>query len=219
VQDVTVAERMTQERRRQLTRDLLLDAAEEVFAERGFEGASLDDIAQRAGYTRGAIYKHFSSKAELFLASNARFNSRFLQVFAGAIEPGTPMDEVDMNSIAETWHAAQTQDPKLFALGLEFNLYVLRHPEERERVRQGRHVVAELIASFIQAEADRLGETLRMPALTIARLVLAVSDGLQLASFFDEGDDDLYVPFLELLRGIWEGDPNRKPKSKKSTKR
>ena len=44
-------------------RQTILDAAEEVFAEKGFEGASLEEIAQRAGYTRGAIYKHFSSKA------------------------------------------------------------------------------------------------------------------------------------------------------------
>jgi len=207
VQYVTVPERWTQERRRQHTRDLLLDAAEEVFAEKGFEGASLEEIAQRAGYTRGAIYKHFTSKADMFLALNARFNAKFLTVFEGAVDPGTPVDEVDMTSIAAQWHATQTNDPKLFALGLEFNLYVLRHPEERERVRQGRHEVAELIASFIQSEADRIGETLRMPALTVARLVLAVSDGLQLANFFEEGDEDLYVPFLELLRGIWESSP------------
>src|SRR2546421_6505720 len=96
VQDVTVpAERWTQERRRQHTRDLLLDAAEEVFAERGFEGASLDDIAQRAGYTRGAIYKHFGGKADMFLALSTRFNERFLTVFENAVEPGTPIEDVD----------------------------------------------------------------------------------------------------------------------------
>ena len=65
MQDVTVVaerERWTQERRRQHTRDLLLDAAEEVFAKKGFEGASLEEIADTAGYTRGAIYKHFGGK-------------------------------------------------------------------------------------------------------------------------------------------------------------
>ena len=62
-----MAERWTQERRREHTRNLLLDAAEEVFTAKGFEGASLDEIADTAGYTRGAIYKHFADKADLFL--------------------------------------------------------------------------------------------------------------------------------------------------------
>src|SRR5438270_13172850 len=82
VQDVTMpAERWTQERRRQHTRDLLLDAAEQVFGKRGFEGASLDEIADTAGYTRGAIYKHFGGKEELFLETNTRFNERYIQAF------------------------------------------------------------------------------------------------------------------------------------------
>jgi AcrR family transcriptional regulator len=199
-----MAERWTQERRREHTRNLLLDAAEEVFAERGFEGASLEDIAQRAGYTRGAIYKHFSSKADLFVAISTRFNSRFLTVFENAVEPGTRIEDLDMTTIAKLWHEAQVQDPKVFAYGLEFNLYVLRHPEELEEVRRRRRELAELIASFIQQEADHLGETLAMPAITVARLVLATSDGLQLASFLDgDQEEDLYVPFLELLKRIW----------------
>ncbi len=205
MQDVTVPERWTQERRRQHTRDLLLDAAEEVFAERGFEGASLDEIAQRAGYTRGAIYKHFSSKADLFLALNTRFNERFLETFVDAVEPGTPIEDVDMATIAKQWHAMQVQDPKVFALGLEFNLFILRHPEERDALRRRRHELAEMIATFIQQEAEHYGEELVMAPITIARLVLATSDGLQLASFLDGDDEeDLYIPFLELLKGIWQ---------------
>ena len=116
VQDEIVAtERWTQERRRQHTHDLLLDAAEEVFAARGFDGASLEEIAETAGYTRGAIYKHFGNKTDLFLALNTRFNERLLQLFEGSVEPGTPLDEIDLIAIAKQWHAAQYQDPKQFA--------------------------------------------------------------------------------------------------------
>src|SRR3954449_7373550 len=87
VQYVTVPERWTQERRRQHTRDLLLDAAEEVFARKGFQGASLEEIAETAGYTRGAIYKHFGSKEELFLEANKRFNERYVHSFIDVIDP------------------------------------------------------------------------------------------------------------------------------------
>ena len=48
------------------TRDRLLDAAEQVFYERGVAGASLADVANRAGLTRGAVYWHFKDKLDLF---------------------------------------------------------------------------------------------------------------------------------------------------------
>jgi TetR/AcrR family transcriptional regulator, acrAB operon repressor len=52
----------------QATRNLILDAAEQVFSERGVSRSSLNDIAQAAGLTRGAIYWHFQDKADLFNA-------------------------------------------------------------------------------------------------------------------------------------------------------
>lgn len=54
------------------TRELLLDTAERVFAERGVTRASLQDIASAAGLTRGAIYWHFKDKAELYIAMMER---------------------------------------------------------------------------------------------------------------------------------------------------
>ena len=46
----------------------LLAAAAEVFAEQGFRRASVEAIAERAGYSKGAVYWHFESKEEVFLA-------------------------------------------------------------------------------------------------------------------------------------------------------
>jgi AcrR family transcriptional regulator len=215
VQNVTVAERMTQERRRQRTRDLLLDAAKDVFARRGFEGASLEEIAETAGYTRGAIYKHFGSKEELFLAVNKRNNEGFLGTFVESIDPSTPVEELDLASLAKLWHEMQHSDPHDFALGIEFNLFVLRHPETQERVATQRLELARMIADFIDDQSERLGEILHMDSLTLARLSLACSDGLQLAAFLDRDQDDLYEPFLSLLVSAIEDDPNRKKKSKK----
>ena len=47
--------------------DLLIDAAAEVFAERGYDGAGVAEIARRAGVTTGAIYSRYSGKSELLL--------------------------------------------------------------------------------------------------------------------------------------------------------
>ena len=80
-----MVEQWTRERRLERTRSLLLDAAEEVFAEKGFTPASLDDIARAAGYTKGAIYKHFSTKEDLFLAVSDRYWRRYFDNFADVL--------------------------------------------------------------------------------------------------------------------------------------
>src|SRR6202020_2624007 len=61
-------EPLTPERRRQQTREHLLAAAAQVFAERGFHGASLDEVAAVAGFTKGAVYSNFKNKEGLLLA-------------------------------------------------------------------------------------------------------------------------------------------------------
>ena len=214
-----MVERWTQERRRQHTRDLLLDAAEHVFASRGFEGASLEEIADIAGYTRGAIYKHFRGKEELFLAVNKRFNERFLAGFLDLIDPATPVEELDLALIAKRWHDLQTRDTRAYALGTEFSLYVLRNPDVRERVAEQRRAVAHMVADFIDEQAARLGATLRIPSLTLARIVLATGDGLAVAGYLDDTDDDLYEPFLELLLSAWDTVPGRLPPRPRAVKR
>lgn len=59
--------RMTRDQQRQHNKVLLLEAAERIFATRGVEGASLDDVALEAGLTKGAVYSNFRNKGELIL--------------------------------------------------------------------------------------------------------------------------------------------------------
>src|ERR687898_3603861 len=64
-------------------REKLIAAAAEVFAEKGYEGAGVAEIARRAGYTTGAIYGRFSGKAELLLAAiEAHSHDEFEALFA-----------------------------------------------------------------------------------------------------------------------------------------
>jgi AcrR family transcriptional regulator len=214
-----VVERWTKERRRQHTRELLLDAAEEVFAAKGFDGAALDEIADVAGYTRGAIYKHFTNKEDLFLAVNTRFNERFLRGFLDLIDPATPPDDIDLATIAQRWHDLQKRGARNIALGMEFTLYLLRNPEARERAAEQRRAMADMIGTFMEEQIAQLGLTTRVPPRTLARIALAASDGLELASHLDGNDDDLYEPFLELLLSSWEPVPKPKPTPKPKPKR
>src|SRR5512141_975059 len=66
--DAAPTRRLDRQAMKERTRERLLDAAAVVFARRGIEAASLDEVAEAAGYTKGAIYSNFSSKTELIAA-------------------------------------------------------------------------------------------------------------------------------------------------------
>ncbi|MCV6981851.1 TetR/AcrR family transcriptional regulator [Mycolicibacterium pulveris] len=189
-------ERWTRERRLEHTRNLLLDAAEEVFARKGLTGAALEDIAEVAGYTRGAIYSHFGAKEELFLAVVDRQRQRFLDGFNETIQSFGRLDELSVDELAERWREVGN-DPNRAALNYELTLYLLRNPQARERLDSQRHETIRSLGEFIGKNVARLGATLTMPADTLAQLILAVNDGVTLGSHLD--GSDLYRPYLQLI--------------------
>jgi AcrR family transcriptional regulator len=196
VQPVPV-EKLTRERRRQQTRDVLVEAATEVFARRGYEGAALEEIAETAGFTRGAIYKHFAGKQELFEAVTEQANQRVIDAFRAIAPTSADSREWDVARLAEMWRASVTRIDDLLAIGMEYQLYVLRNPAARPRAAANRRKTKALVAAFIEEVADRAGLTLRLPAPVLAGVILATADGLNYATRVE--GDDLFAPFLELL--------------------
>src|SRR6187551_544331 len=137
-----MAERWTRERRLEHTRSLLLDAAEGVFAEKGFTTATLDDIAHAAGYTKGAIYKHFATKEDLFLAVSDRYWRRYFDNFAEVMASAKEVGAREFEEIAKRWRTlSRDRGAEHAALGHEFTLYLLRNPEARDRVAAKRQEV------------------------------------------------------------------------------
>ncbi|GIW12768.1 MAG: hypothetical protein KatS3mg062_0207 [Tepidiforma sp.] len=98
---------MRQEERRARTRRLLLEAARGVVSERGYEGASLDAIAAAARLSKGAVYAHFATKLDLYLAvteevlADARLR---VQAVAGAVEAGARPED----AAAAYFHPAES---------------------------------------------------------------------------------------------------------------
>src|ERR1044072_5220361 len=139
-----MAERWTRERRLAHTRALLLDAAEDFFAEKGFTPATLDDIAHAAGYTKGAIYKHFATKEDLFLAVSDRYWRRYFDNFAEVVAAAERVAARELDEIATRWRELSLdRGAEHAALGHEFTLYLLRNPDARERVAAKRAEVVE----------------------------------------------------------------------------
>jgi AcrR family transcriptional regulator len=196
-----MVERWTRERRLEHTRSLLIDAAEEVFGEKGFVAATLDDIAHAAGYTKGAIYKHFSTKEDLFLAVSDRYWRRFFVNFTEVMAPATQVGARELDEIAKRWsQLSRDRGAEHAALGHEFMLYLLRNPEARERVAAKRSEAVEALAKFIVAGIDRLGGTLLIPASTFAQVLVATSDSVVLGSQLD--DVDLFRPIVEMYVSV-----------------
>jgi len=116
------------------TQARILSAAEATFSERGFESAQLEEIAGRAGYTRGAIYAHYASKEDLFLAlMEHRVLTRFVAI-RQTIE--AEADIALRPDIFKRWLIAQLSDHAWGTLMLEFKLYALRRPESREKLEK-----------------------------------------------------------------------------------
>jgi AcrR family transcriptional regulator len=192
----SVVQRWTRERRLEQTRNALLDAAEELFASKGLLGAALDEIADAAGYTRGAIYSHFGAKEELFLAVIERQRQRFLEGFTETIESFHRLSDIDLDALANRWREMSSGTVRA-ALGYEFTLFLLRNPEAQERLTEQRLETVRSLGTFISKNVARLGATLTIPAETLARVILAVNDGVTLGSHLD--DEDLYRPYLQLV--------------------
>ena len=193
-----MAQRWTRERRLEHTRTLLLDAAEELFARKGFSGAALEDIADAAGYTRGAIYAHFGSKEELFLAVIERQRQRFLDGFADVISSSHRLDELNIDELANRWRDLMSKTgADQAALGHEFTLFLLRNPEARERLAGQRLETVRWLSEYLTEGVARLGGALRIPAPTMARVLLATNEGITLASQLD--GEDLYRAWLEMI--------------------
>jgi len=192
-----MVERWTRERRLEHTRSLLLDAAEEVFAEKGFASATLDDIARTAGYTKGAIYKHFAAKEDLFLALSDRYWRRYFENFADVLSTTSEVGARERDEIAQRWRELSNDGgAEHAALGHEFTLYLLRNPEARERAAAKRSEVVEALAKFIVEGLDRLGGALLIPPLTFAHVLAATSDSVVLGSQLD--DVELYRPIIDM---------------------
>jgi AcrR family transcriptional regulator len=192
-------ERLTPERRRQLTRDALVAAAAEVFTAKGFHAASLDEIADAAGFTRGAIYSNFGSKEELLFAVYDRLDDMSLAGMADAMDErgGDPVE--DATAAAEVWSGLLGRSRDVIALSLELRLYALRNPEARERLVKLEQQATDKLAGFIEDTFARQGMQLRTPAKQLAELGRAGVNGLEEAAAVDEENAAHYRELIQTL--------------------
>jgi len=187
---------------REQTRARLLQAAGEVFAERGYERASLDDVAGAAGLTKGAIYSSFASKDELFYALMAERIGERLALVAGAVDRQSTVREMTREAAGGLVELIHSQND-WHLLFIEFWARAVRDPALREEFARHRRVARAVIAEFLERQAARAGVRLPAAADQLAVAVLALSNGIAIEQLADPEtvDPGTFATILGLLVG------------------
>jgi AcrR family transcriptional regulator len=192
--------RLSRAERRAQTRSELLDAAAHVFVERGFEGASIEAIAEEAGYTRGAFYSNFGSKAELF--------AELLQerVYSAYRRMAEASARGKRRSLRETGRelAAMQASPDgrwLFRLWLELLAYAGRDDQFRAIASGFWDTTRKVSGEGIGRAYAEVGEQPPAPPDRLATAMIALDIGLALQHFVDPTAVSLdeYPELFELL--------------------
>jgi AcrR family transcriptional regulator len=181
---------MRQAERRARTSRRLLDAAAEVFARRGFHAATVDDVAEAAGHTKGAVYAHFASKDALFLALLDRHLDDQLAQVDRLVGERSP-DELQ-SGLQEAAARAMTNGggSPLGPLMLEFWLYAARDARARDALAERYQRMRERLAATIAARDTARGLAAARAATDVATLVLALDAGLFVQHLIDPATVD-----------------------------
>src|SRR5919204_3848463 len=114
-----VRTRLTRAEQQEQTRTRIIESAAQVFARRGFGRGSLEEIAESAGYSKGAVYSNFAGKDELFLAVlDARFERR-ARLLADVVLDGERLED-SYRAVAQSMVVADEGEPRWTPLLLEF---------------------------------------------------------------------------------------------------
>jgi AcrR family transcriptional regulator len=174
-------EPLTADRRRQQTRDYLLQAAAQVFAEQGFHGASLDQVAAVAGFTKGAVYSNFKNKDDLFLALIEAAYSREMTALKETLEHSDVPPEARLGDFVGLIRDELEQMPDNWGtLSLEFTVYALRNPVARERLSELEEEDIRAIAEIIEEGRKDRGIDNEVGAENAARIIVALFQGIGL---------------------------------------
>ena len=166
------------------TRERLFQAAATVFEERGIGAASIDAIAEAAGFTRGAFYSNFASKDELIVAMLEDHADRSVQHYRDLLTRHRNAPDF-VNALAKAERSPQDPLGRAPLLHIELILYVARAerrlPELRERLRARRALTEEIVAT-INAEA---GMKKAIDPAWAGPMLLALEDGYRLHRLID----------------------------------
>jgi AcrR family transcriptional regulator len=204
-----VRQRLTRAERSAQTRAELMASARRLFLRRGFHAASLEQVAEEAGFTIGAVYSRFGGKADLFLAI---LDERIDQIVAEVAE--VARDEQPLPAHAELLAgrrmALLERERDWFPLVLEFWSHAARDERLRREFGARHERLVQAYAGLIEADYARLGLPLPLAPEVLARAVVAMGNGVALERLTDPDrvpEGLLSTMAIAFLRGAAADDP------------
>ncbi len=166
-------------KRRAQTRERLVQAATQVVAEHGFHAATVDRIAERAGFSIGALYSNFASKDELLFAV---FDGHLVW-FQQRLQAAT--DDENPESVLARWMGSLAQEPDQFLVFIEFWAYAVRKAKVRKQFEKRMTQMRSAVAAAVTRRTEVTGTSPALPPDLIALLALAIGRGLALEKLVD----------------------------------
>jgi AcrR family transcriptional regulator len=165
----------------------VLAAARQVFLARGYAGATVDAIAEAAGFSKGVVYSQFDSKADMFLdllaariSERAAENARLAEQDAREQHAGEQETAAVVQAAMRLMDSQERAEPEWTMLVLEFRVHAARVPELAKRYAElHERTVTELAAVFARLH-ERAGTTPLYPVRSLAELILALGAGTAL---------------------------------------
>jgi AcrR family transcriptional regulator len=165
---------MSRAESRARTRRLLLTSAKDTFAKRGYNAATVDEISESAGFSRGAFYANFADKSEIFLAIAEAQQERNFKELAERIE--STADDQILEVMGEWFTRTLVNGPLRRALG-EFKLAAEDQPVLRKRLAALDSADVELAARTLTEYCQRSQVALKVPPETFAGIVTSLIGG------------------------------------------
>lgn len=181
--------------RRQHTRDLLIEAATALFAERSIEGASVEEICERAGFTRGAFYSNFEGKEDLCLEIVRQRGQQLLATTRRALAmipdarfSARSLDEIIAKVVA-VLDVGITLDDNWVLVRDELRLYAYRHPSFRPALLDTERIATGLASEALADALDRHQARILVPMDQLMLLLDAYCERTRLDAIL-AGDPD-----------------------------
>lgn len=186
---------MSRLEKQQRTRGALLRSASKLFCRRGLEGTSIDDVAEDAGYTKGAFYANFKSKEELFLVMLDEKFARELERIDQALAGTGDADEEARTAATEYIHFASDEEwPRLY---FEFAAHAARNEDFRQELATRQRAMRERLVKVYERWSKDFPAEPPLPLAEIAAMTFFMADGFLVDRLIDpELDDELYTKML-----------------------
>jgi len=189
---------MTRLEKQQRTRGALLRSASKLFCRRGLEGTSIDEVAEDAGYTKGAFYANFKSKEELFLVLLDEKFSQELERIDSALAGTGDADEEARTAAAEYIHFASDDEwPRLY---FEFAAHAARNEEFRQELATRQRAMRERLVKVYERWSSDFPAEPPLPLADIAAMTFFMADGFLTDRLIDPDlSEELYTRMLEVF--------------------